>query len=75
MLRNILLIFGWLIPIAVTLLLASDIYRAFHFESNSIALKDNLTLSIVRAIAGSIDDYALSPLCFFGAQLLRRKVK
>ena len=73
MLRLVLLFFGWLIPILVMLGLAMQIYLVFTLSRSGVTPQTNIGLNIAMKITYSIEQLALSPLCFFGAFMIKRR--
>ena len=72
MLRNVLIVFGWIIPLVSLLLIAVEIFSAVQLRTFGTSNQPDLWISIVRSIAHGIQSLTLSPLCFFGAYMMGR---
>jgi len=70
MLRQVLIIFGWMIPLVAALLMVSQIYIDLTYNSQGGQYAVDPWVSVTRSICNAIQDLALSPLCFFGAYML-----
>jgi len=72
-LRKILIAFGWIIPIVVIILTATQFYSDNVYRANGGQYAQDIWISIVRNLAYGVQSLALSPLCFFGAHMLKEK--
>ena len=68
-LRRILIVLGWMIPVITTIIVATGIYLETSATPNPDYVK-SFSLRLISLITQSMNEYALSPLCFFGAYLL-----
>jgi hypothetical protein len=75
MLRNILITFGWLIPIVAITLTVTMIYSDVLFRADGGKYSQDLWISVTRNLCQGIQSVALSPLCFFGAYMLEKQGK
>jgi hypothetical protein len=72
-LRIILLIFGWIIPIAVILGAGVNIYSQLAFSPIAEFSASQKMMRVISILAGNINNLALSPLCFFAAYILKNR--
>ena len=72
MLRKTLLFFGWAIPFLVLLNIGVNLYMAASFESYRAVTGGNSVWLTIRSVLQGFDSLALSPLCFFGAHMLKK---
>jgi len=74
-LRTVLITFGWAIPIVTIFLTAAQIYLAFDLNARGIDRGQDLWILLVRHISYGVQSLALSPLCFFGAFMLNKRLE
>ncbi len=67
MLRKILIIFGWIIPLAVAMVIFGGVYTELKFPNGN----GNPSWKAVAIVLSYVDELALSPLCFFAARMLK----
>lgn len=75
MLRGVLIAFGWIIPFAVVLLTATQIYSDSLYSAGGGQYAQSAWISVTRNICHGVQSLALSPLCFFGAYMLKERGK
>ena len=74
MLRRVLVAFGWIIPIVVLFLAAiAQIYSDSLYRTGGGEYAQAPWISVVRNLSQAVQSLALSPLCFFGAHMLKKK--
>ena len=70
-LRRILIVFGWLIPPLAILGVFASIYSMNIIAGIKPEQLPGFKWQVLSGILGSVRSLALSPLCFFGAYMLK----
>ena len=71
-LRRILIFFGWAIPVTIVLGIFIGLFNLNTIANFKEAGSSASIWEVLGLILGSVKSLALSPLCFFGAHMLKR---
>lgn len=74
MLRKTLLFFGWAIPILTILMIVGNVAIAVSLKDFESTSGTSVVGSIFLRVLNDIRLLSLSPLCFFGAHMLKIKL-
>jgi len=72
MLRRVLITFGWIIPLVSVFTLVIDIALTVQKQPFVMQNQAEFWMTITRSFANGIQNITLSPLCFFGAHMLKK---